>query len=76
MKAHNSTDSITVRFGARVRALRLEKGLSQEALAHLCDLDRTYLSGVERGERNISLKNIEVIAKALEISIANLFNGL
>lgn len=55
-------------FGARVRAIRTEKGLSQEALALACDLDRTYIGGVERGERNISLLNIYKIAAALGVS--------
>jgi len=76
MKDINANNSINVRFGARVRALRLEQGLSQEALAHKCSLDRTYISGVERGERNISLRNIGVIAKALGLSIADLFEGV
>ena len=52
-------------FRERVRALRKEKGLSQEDLALACDLDRTYISGIERGERNVSLVNIQRIADAL-----------
>jgi transcriptional regulator with XRE-family HTH domain len=54
-------------FGDRVRELRKAKNLSQEALALACDLDRTYIGGVERGERNISLVNIHTIAKALAV---------
>ena len=54
-------------FGERVRASRKEKGLSQEALALACELDRTYIGGVERGERNISLINIYKIAHALGV---------
>lgn len=61
------------RFGERVRELRKMKGLSQEALALTCDLDRTYIGGVERGERNISLVNIHRIAKALGIEPKELF---
>ena len=52
-------------FGERVRAARAQLGTSQEALAHAAGLDRTYLGGVERGERNVSLDNIYRIAEAL-----------
>lgn len=61
------------RFGERVRELRKEKGLSQEALALASDLDRTYIGGVERGERNISLINIYKIAGALGVTVRELF---
>jgi transcriptional regulator with XRE-family HTH domain len=54
-------------FGQRLRVIRRQKGLSQETLALTCDLDRTYIGGVERGERNISLVNIHKIARALKI---------
>lgn len=67
---------ILKRFGARVRELRLEMGLSQEKFAAKCGLDRTYLGSVERGERNIALRNIEKIAKALGISISKLSDQL
>lgn len=60
-------------FGNRLRDIRKKKGLSQEALALACDLDRTYIGGVERGERNISLINIYRIAVALGISARQLF---
>lgn len=59
---------IKLAFGQRVRSTRLESGLSQEKLAHICELDRTYVGGVERGERNISLVNIHKIAAALGVS--------
>jgi DNA-binding XRE family transcriptional regulator len=58
---------IQKRFGERVRALRKEKDISQEALALVCDLDRAYIGGVERGERNISLVNIYKIAGGLNV---------
>lgn len=61
-------------FGARVRYLRLSSSLSQEQLADLCSLDRTYLGGIERGERNPSLKIIVQIAKALRVPAAELFS--
>lgn len=56
------------RFGARIRELRVAAGLSQENLASRCGLHRTYLGGVERGERNVGLLNIHAIAKALGVS--------
>jgi transcriptional regulator with XRE-family HTH domain len=68
--------SFLVRFGRRVRELREAKGLSQEAFAEECRLDRTYISGVERGKRNIGIQNVRVIAKALGISLSSLFDGL
>ena len=61
-------------FGARVRYLRLSAGLSQEELADRCSLDRTYIGGIERGERNPSLKNIGKIALALNIPLHHLFS--
>lgn len=62
-------------FGERVRELRKQRGLSQEALALACDLDRTYIGGVERGERNISLINIYKIAEALGVNLKEVFNA-
>ena len=63
---------IQERFGRNLRKLRETKGLSQEKLAELADLHRTYVSGVERGERNISLVNIERLAKALAVPLRDL----
>lgn len=62
-----------VRFGLAVRKLRNKKNLTQEELASLCDLDRTYIGSVERGERNVSLINIHKIASALNIEVKELF---
>jgi transcriptional regulator with XRE-family HTH domain len=59
-------------FGERVRVLRQARGISQEALALAAGLDRTYVGGVERGERNISLINIQKIAQALDVSPGDL----
>jgi len=64
------------RFGARVREMRAAKGFSQESFAAHCGLDRTYLGGIERGERNLALRNIEAIANALNMTISELMKGL
>lgn len=61
-------------FGLRVRELRSEKAISQEELAALTELDRTYISGIERGKRNLSLKNILKIASALNVTASQLLN--
>lgn len=61
-------------FGGRVRALRLQKSLSQEELAQLAGIDRTYIGGVERGERNLSIINVKRIADALGITPKDLFD--
>lgn len=60
-------------FGKRVRELRQEKGLSQEALALKAELDRTYMTGIENGKRNVSIQNIGKVIAALEISIQDFF---
>jgi transcriptional regulator with XRE-family HTH domain len=60
-------------FGKRLRELRKLRGWSQEEFALNVDLDRSYIGGVERGERNISLENICLIAKALGVAPAQLF---
>ena len=64
---------IKVAFGKRVRELRTKKGLSQEGLGLTCDLDRTYIGSIERGERNVSLVNIQRIAVALGVPLRELF---
>jgi transcriptional regulator with XRE-family HTH domain len=64
---------IKIKFGQKVKELRLEKGLSQEAFADLAELDRTYISSIEKGERNVSIVVIEKIAKALNTEITKLF---
>ncbi|OJW07452.1 MAG: transcriptional regulator [Planctomycetales bacterium 71-10] len=66
-------DDIRKRFGVRVRQLRSERGLSQEAFADQAGLHRTYIGAIERGEQNLSLQNIQRLAATLEISLAELF---
>lgn len=69
-------DDILKKFGERVRELRKSQGYSQESFAAACSLDRTYLGGIERGERNIALRNILVIARTLGISVSELTKDL
>ncbi len=61
------------RFGSTIRRLRMNRGISQEAFADLCNLHRTYISDVELGKRNVSLENIKHIADALGIKMSDLF---
>lgn len=70
---YGSDDAVKAAFGQRVRDIRVNKGLSQEGLAGICELDRSYIGGVERGERNVSLVNIHKIADALGISPREFF---
>ena len=64
--------TIHARFGANLRKIRLDRGISQEGLADLAGLHRTYVSSVERGERNVTLATIEKLAKALGIPMSKL----
>ena len=64
---------IQKQFGKRLRTLRKEKGYSQEELGFRTHLDRTYISGIERGIRNPALKNIAKLAEALEVEVIELF---
>ncbi len=65
---------IRIRFGIAVRKRRSELGISQEELADRADLHRTYIADIERGTRNVSLINIEKIARGLDTSIASLIS--
>lgn len=65
---------ILIEFGLRVREERLKRGLSQEKLAEIANLHRTYIGMIERGEKNITLVNIEKIANALELPLRRLMN--
>jgi transcriptional regulator with XRE-family HTH domain len=65
---------ILLKFGLRVREIRKQKNLSQEDLSFKADLHRTYIGMIERAEKNITLLNIEKIAKALNVNIIELFD--
>ena len=67
---------IRIRFGRAIRRVREEQKINQEEAAERCGLHRTYYSGVERGIRNVSLVNIEKIAKGLRKSLADLFGRI
>lgn len=69
----NTKQEILIKFGIRVRQVRKAKNLSQEGLADRASLHRTYIGMIERAEKNITLLNIDKIAKALEINIKDLF---
>nr|WP_205908528.1 helix-turn-helix transcriptional regulator [Corynebacterium ammoniagenes] len=62
--------------GNRVRSARKEKGLSQEGLAHLSGLHRTYVSSIERGERNLSVLNLLTLTTVLEVDAATIVSSL
>lgn len=64
----NEEKELLTKVGNRIRALRLKSGLSQEKLAFASNLDRTYIGSVERGERNISIINLNKISTALNIN--------
>ena len=63
---------ITQLLADNIRAFRTTKNISQEELADMCGLHRTYIGSVERGERNVTLSTLEVLAKALGVSVPNL----
>jgi transcriptional regulator with XRE-family HTH domain len=64
------------RLGKRIQKLRRQRGLSQEAFAYEVELARSYLSGVERGKRNLSFKAVNKIAAQLDVTIAELCEGV
>lgn len=65
---------IKILVGKRVKELRNKLGISQEELADIAELDRTYITSVECGKRNISIVNIEKLAKALKVSLSDFFS--
>jgi transcriptional regulator with XRE-family HTH domain len=70
------SEPLLKKFGDNVRAKRETQGLSQEQLAERADLDRTYISGIERGVRNLSLLNVTRLAKALKTTTSSLCEGI
>jgi transcriptional regulator with XRE-family HTH domain len=72
VRSRRKTASARLRFAANLRATRKEKGLSQEELAAIAGLHRTYVGAIERGERNVSIDNIERLAIALGLDVVDL----
>lgn len=68
--------NIKMKFGKRVKELRRSEGISQETLAHLSDIDRTYIQSIEKGERNVSILIAERISKTFKITMSELMKGL
>jgi len=66
---------IKIKVGQRIKELRKKLELSQEALANEAEVDRTYVTDVENGRRNVSVEILERLIKALDVSIAEFFNG-
>ncbi|NJN78299.1 MAG: helix-turn-helix domain-containing protein [Saprospiraceae bacterium] len=66
---------IKSKIGNRIKELRAIKGISQKDLSYAADLDRSYIASVEKGQRNISIVNIEKIANALEVSLQEFFKS-
>ena len=66
---------IKLKVGQRIKVLRKDIGLSQEALALKAEVDRTYVTDVENGRRNVSVEILERLIKALNVSIAEFFNA-
>lgn len=69
-------DSNLYILGTRIKSMRQERGLSQEELAFEAGLDRSYVGGIERGERNITFRSLALIAKALKTDVGTLTSGL
>jgi len=72
VKPRSPKQSARLRLAANLRATRKEKGISQEELAAIAGLHRTYVGAIERGERNVSIDNIERLAVALHLDVLDL----
>lgn len=70
----NMKTAINIKFGQRIIELRKQKGIPQEELAFRCNIQRSYMGVIERGEKSVTLNTIEKLAKGLEISIVELMN--
>ncbi len=67
-------DDVRLRIGQRIKELREKTNMSQKDLSYSSDLDRSYIASIESGQRNVSIVNIEKIAKALNVSVKDFFN--
>ena len=76
MRPMKNSDRTLRAFGRNVARIRADRGFSQDKLAEKADLDRTFISGIERGVRNPGVKTLLRIARALEVSIGELFKGV
>ena len=76
MRPMKNSDRTLLAFGRNVARIRADRGFSQDKLAEKADLDRTFISGIERGVRNPGIKTVLRIARALEVSIGELFKGV
>jgi transcriptional regulator with XRE-family HTH domain len=73
-KLRQPSNALTRILADNVRSLRLERGLSQEGLAEICGLHRTYVGSVERGERNVTLSTLELLSRGLGIGVPELLS--
>lgn len=65
---------VKIKVGTRLRELRIKNNLTQQQLSMVADIDRTYISDVENGRRNISIETLETLIKGLNVSLAQFFN--
>ena len=73
---HGVSSTIAMRFGRRLRALRVKRSLSQVEMAHQFGIDRGHISEMENGKKNVCLPMLEVLARGFQISISELMKGI